>query len=243
MNKGTIFSVDDDEGMQTVLAHYLEAENYDVITANKGADISDTLDKRAVDVVLLDLMLPDIDGLSLIPIIRAKTQIPIIILSGKSDTTEKIVCLEMGADDYLTKPFEMRELAARIKAVMRRIDIPPAENDIAQLSASGHLQSNQSKDNIVFGDFTLDRQQFQLFKDEQSLEITTGEFQLLEALALAPNVALSREQLFNKTRDGEYDIYDRAIDIQIGRIRKKLGDNGISIIKTVRGIGYMFCPP
>ncbi|NCT41475.1 MAG: response regulator transcription factor [Alphaproteobacteria bacterium] len=238
MNKGIVLSVDDDEGLQTVLKHYLESENYVVATASNGMQLNDKLEDVNADVILLDLVLPDIDGLALIPQIRAKTQVPIIVLSGKSDTTEKIVCLEMGADDYMTKPFEMRELAARIKVVMRRNVSGANTNDKASQASSAKNET------IKFGDFILDRNQFQLFDaDNKSLEITTGEFQLLEALVLANNRALSREQLFELTRDGEFDSYDRAIDIQIGRLRKKLGDNGPNIIRTVRGVGYMFTPP
>ncbi len=237
MNKGIVLSVDDDENLQVVLGHYLEGEGYIVIVANSGAELAEKLEVVNSDVILLDLVLPDADGISLIPQIRAKTRAPIVVVSGKSDTTEKVVCLEMGADDYITKPFEMRELAARIKAALRRTQ-PPASNDISQDSGS------EKKQKIEFAEFILDRNQFQLFnKNGQSCEITTGEFQLLEALVMAPNRALSREQLFELTRDAEYDSYDRAIDIQIGRIRKKLGTSGSSLIKTVRGIGYMFCPP
>ena len=237
MNKGIILSVDDDKDLQTVLKQYLEGENYVVATANNGEQMGEKLDTVNADVILLDLMLPDTDGITLIPQIRAKTKTPIIVLSGKSDTTEKIVCLEMGADDYMTKPFEMRELAARIKVALRRVENPANSNQ--------EKESKEAKaEKIEFGGFILDRNQIQLFdSNNESLEITSGEFRLLEAMALAPNRALSREQLFELTRDGEFDSYDRAIDIQIGRLRKKLGDNGSDIIKTVRGVGYMFCPP
>tara|TARA_R110000764_G_scaffold4085_1_gene16895 strand:- start:8578 stop:9303 length:726 start_codon:yes stop_codon:yes gene_type:complete len=237
MNKGLVLSVDDDEGLQLVLKHYLEGEGYTVLTANNGAGLNEKLETDSLDIILLDLGLPDVDGLNLIPQIRTKKQIPIIVVSGKSDTTEKIICLEMGADDYITKPFEMRELSARIKAAMRRTQ-PATEIH------KDNIEVASKKERIEFGDFILERNQFQLFNTKnQSLEITTGEFQLLEALILAPNRALSRERLFELTRDGEFDSYDRAIDIQIGRIRKKLGDDGLDIIKTVRGVGYMFCPP
>lgn len=238
MNKGLVLSVDDDEGLQIVLKQYLEGEGYKVVTANDGAQLAEKLESVSSDVILLDLMLPDIDGISLIGQIRAKTQAPIVVVSGKSDTTEKIICLEMGADDYITKPFEMRELAARIKAAMRRIQ-PPANGN----STSNNVQDSK-KEKITFGEFVLDRNQIQAFeKGGKSLDITSGEFALLEALVMAPHRALSREQLFELTRDGEFDSYDRAIDIQIGRIRKKLGACGNDIIKTVRGVGYMFCPP
>jgi two-component system phosphate regulon response regulator OmpR len=138
----------------------------------------------------------------------------------------------MGADDYLTKPFEMRELSARIKAVMRRIE--PLEDSVSQ------AQDNEPY-KIALENCILDQGQYQVFDlEERSLEFTTGEFKLLEALVLAKNRALSREQLFDLTREGEYDVYDRAIDIQIARIRKKMKDDGGDIIKTVRGIGYMY---
>lgn len=238
MDKGTILSVDDDEGLQVVLKQYLESEGYVVETANDGAQMAEKLDSVNSDVILLDLVLPDADGITLIGQIRAKSQVPIVVVSGKSDTTEKIVCLEMGADDYITKPFEMRELSARIKAALRRV------HQAANVNDSAVPNEEEKKEKIEFGSFILDRNQFQLFdSNNKSLEITAGEFELLEALVLAPNRALSREQLFERTRDSEYDSYDRAIDIQIGRIRKKLGANGLDIIKTVRGVGYMFCPP
>ena len=189
--------------------------------------------------ILLDLVLPDAEGFSLIAKIRAKSKAPIIIVSGKSDTTEKVVGLEMGADDYITKPFEMRELSARIKAVLRRGS--EKSND----SAPGAASSAASQaDNISFEGWRLDRTQYQLFDPKnRSADLTTGEFKLLEALVLLPNRVLTREHLFEITRGGDFDAFDRAIDIQIGRIRKKIKDDVKSptIIKTVRGVGYMFC--
>lgn len=240
MNKGTVLSVDDDEGLQVVLKQYLEGEGYKVETAASGNELAEKLDHLKSDLILLDLVLPDSDGITLIGKIRAKSQVPIVVVSGKSDTTEKVVCLEMGADDYMTKPFEMRELAARIKAALRRMEAAPSNNNSNEKSGEAE---DAAKENIEFAGFTLDRNQFQLFDNKgKSLDITTGEFELLETLVLAPNRALSREQLFERTRDGNYDSYDRAIDIQIGRIRKKLGKQGTDIIKTVRGVGYMYCP-
>ena len=238
MNKGIVLSIDDDSDLQLVLKQYLEGDNYNVQTVNNGAQLTEKLETIAPSVILLDLMLPDTDGLTLIPQIRAKSQAPIIVLSGKSDTTEKIICLEMGADDYITKPFEMRELSARIKVALRHADKP------ANTNADTPSNGEDKKEKIKFAGFTLNRNQFQLFdKNDKPLDVTTGEFKLLEALILAPNRALSREQLFDLTRDGEFDSYDRAIDIQIGRIRKKLGNDASNMIKTVRGVGYMFTPP
>lgn len=237
MHKGTILSVDDDQSLQTVLKQYLEGEGYLFLTANSGEQLQEKMSLTECNVILLDLVMPDSDGMTLIPQIKAQTNASIIVVSGKSDTTEKIVCLEMGADDYITKPFEMRELAARIKAAMRRGNTSVAAN-------TDQSEKADKREAIEFDDFILDRQQFQLFdKNKKSLEITSGEFELLEALVMAPNRVLSREQLFELTRDGEFDAYDRAIDIQIGRIRKKLGEKGPDIIRTVRGVGYMFHSP
>lgn len=239
MKKGTVLAIDDDANLQLVVGSYLEEDGYTVLQAEDSKTALAQASKSDLDVILLDLVLPDIEGMQLIPQLQAKTNAGIIIVSGKNDTTEKIVCLEMGADDYITKPFEMRELSARIKAIMRR-------------SASKIVSNEQDKvedEKITFNDYwCLDRAQFQLFNAaNESADLTTGEFKLLEALLLSPNRALSREHLFELTRDGEFDAYDRAIDIQIGRLRKKLseddkGDNNDAdaIIKTVRGVGYMF---
>jgi DNA-binding response OmpR family regulator len=230
-------SVDDDQGLQTVVSHYLSGEGYAMMSANSGKQLMDVLQDNTPNIILLDLVLPDTDGISILAQLRSMKKIPVIVVSGKSDTTEKIVCLEMGADDYLTKPFEMRELSARIKAVLRRAE----DNDGR---ASAHESDADNDNRVRFGDWVLDRAQFQLFnKDGQSADLTTGEYKMLEALVSAPNKVLSRERLFELTRESDYDSFDRAVDIQIGRIRKKLGDDPKDphYIKTVRGAGYMFC--
>lgn len=235
MPKATVLSVDDDQGLQTVVTHYLSGEGYEMLSANSGKQMLEVLQTNTPNIILLDLVLPDTDGISILAQIRAMQKIPVIVVSGKSDTTEKIVCLEMGADDYMTKPFEMRELSARIKAVLRRAeDVPASHQPVAE------EQDNQ----IHFADWVLDRAQFQLFdKKGVSGDLTTGEYKLLEALASAPNKVLSRERLFELTRESDYDSFDRAVDIQIGRLRKKLNDDPKEpqFIKTVRGVGYMFC--
>jgi len=237
MPKATILSVDDDEGLQTVVSHYLSGEGYAILSANSGKQLMDVLQSNTPNIILLDLVLPDTDGISLLAQLRTRPKIPVIVVSGKSDTTEKIVCLEMGADDYITKPFEMRELSARIKAVIRRSEEVP--------TGSGPVQAVQEQDDqIRFGEWILDRAQFQLFdKKKNSADLTTGEYKLLEALVSAPNKVLSRERLFELTRASDYDSFDRAVDIQIGRLRKKLNDDPKEpqFIKTVRGAGYMFC--
>lgn len=232
MQKGTVLSVDDDENLQMVIGHYLEDDGYTVLKALNAKAALEKVEISACDVILLDLVLPDGEGISLIPQLRARTSAAIIIVSGKSDTTEKVVCLEMGADDYMTKPFEMRELSARIKAVLRRST--PANDVAAAPSKAERITYNEG--------WVLDRSQLQLYDpDGKAADLTTGEFKLLEALIVSANRALSREHLFDLTRDGRFDSYDRAIDIQVARIRKKIGDSESEIIKTVRGVGYMFC--
>ena len=230
MAKSTVLSVDDDENFQTVVRLYLESEGYDVQTMSNGRQLLDSIDNVKADVVLLDLVMPGQDGLSVLAGIRSKTRMPIIVVSGKADTTEKIVGLEMGADDYITKPFEMRELVARIKAVMRR-----AGDSRDQVQTA----NDDAPESIPFNEWILDRARFQLTRksDNSTVDLTIGEYQLLEALVLSANRALSRERLFELTRDSDYESYDRAIDIQVARLRKKLGDD--NSIKTVRGVGYM----
>ena len=239
MAKATILSVDDDQGLQIVVSHYLTGEGYEMLSANSGKQLLDVLQDKTPNIILLDLVLPDTDGISILAQLRTSQKIPVIVVSGKSDTTEKIVCLEMGADDYMTKPFEMRELSARIKAVLRRADEVPAG---AAAAMSAHEQEQEKQ--IRFADWVLDRSQFQLFDSKgNSADLTTGEYKLLEALIGASNKVLSRERLFELTRESDYDSFDRAVDIQIGRLRKKLNDDpkDPQFIKTVRGVGYMFC--
>ncbi len=237
MKKGTLLLVDDDQGLQLVMTQYLEDDGYTIHARSNVQGALEAVSERDIDVVLLDLGLPDGEGLSLIPQIKAKKDLSIIVVSGKTDTTEKILCLEMGADDYITKPFEMRELSARLKAVTRRAEpATPNQSD----------DTEQKEEMTIFGDgWVLNRSQYQLFtKDNVSAELTTGEFKMLDALVSAPQRTLSREKLFDMTRDGgSYDVYDRAIDIQIARLRKKLANDSVEsedMIKTVRGVGYMF---
>ncbi len=231
-----VLFIDDDDGLQIVVGDYLEDNGYEVIGAQSGEEAKAALEANDdIDVILLDLGLPDIQGFTLLPQITSANA-PIIIVSGKTDTTEKIVGLEMGADDYMTKPFEMRELTARIKAVLRRsekTESAPAPKETAKAEKSTPVN---------FDKFYLDPTQYQVFKTNgESLDFTTGEYNLLDALARSPNHVLTREHLFELTREGKFDVYDRAIDIQVARIRKKLSDavGDAEVIKTVRGVGYM----
>jgi len=237
MRKNTILAVDDDVNLQEVMRHYLEQAGYQYLAAHNGQELSQSLDNAQPDIILLDLILPEDDGLALLSMIRSKTKAAIIMISGRDAAVDRIVGLEMGADDYLTKPFELRELSARIKAVLRRM---APENKSANDTAETPLHKASR---IFFNGWILDRLQYQVFsEDGKTAELTSGEFKLLEALVTAPNRVLSREHLFTLTRPGDFDTFDRAIDIQIGRIRKKINDDPRSpvLLKTIRGVGYLF---
>ncbi len=233
MKKGTILSIDDDKDLQSVTTQYLQDDGYDVITAYNVKTALNLSQSSTPDIILLDLTLPDGEGLQLIPQFKSQNSSGIIVVSGKNNTTEKIICLEMGADDYITKPFELRELSARIKAVIRRMNEKLSTNDHVLNEIEKILFSNQ---------WYLDLNRYQLFDDKgQSKNLTTGEFQLLKVLSLSANRVLSRDHLFDLTRDGEFEAYDRTIDVQMARLRKKIEtpqENAISI-KTIRGVGYM----
>jgi len=235
LNKATILTIEDDPNLQTVIQMFLEDQGYTVLTGHNGKDLLEKIQAIHVDVILLDLMLPDADGLNLIAQTRKFTRAPIIVVSGKDHPTDKILGLELGADDYLGKPFEMRELYARIKAVLRRSAPEGVESRAGDKKEAAKL---------AFGDWTLDRSSFNVFdKNKKSAELTTAEFKLLEVLLNASGKALSRDQLYELGRGQDYQSYDRGVDIHIARLRKKLGDDPKSpqLIKTVRGVGYMFC--
>lgn len=236
MTKATILTIEDDPGLQTVIQMFLEDEGYTVLTGQNGKDLLDTVRTIHVDVILLDLMLPDADGLNMIAQARVFTQAPIIVVSGKDEPTDKILGLELGADDYIGKPFEMRELYARIKAVLRR-----SSNENA---TSNPTNDKKEAERLAFGDWVLDRSSFSVVdRNKKSAELTTAEFKLLEILLNASGRALSRDQLYELGRGQDYQSYDRGVDIHIARLRKKLGDDpkAPQLIKTVRGVGYMFC--
>jgi two-component system phosphate regulon response regulator OmpR len=236
MEKTVVLAVDDDPKITRLVKQFLEEDGYRVLTAGSGKEAFDILHETRVNLILLDLVLPDIDGFALMTRIRSLTESPIIVVSGKGDAADKIVGLEMGADDYISKPFHLRELTARIKTVLRRTQKTEAGPAAAPAAANGARI-------IEFDGWTMNVGRFELLDPSgRPVDLTTGEFQLLQTLVEANQRALSREQLFDITRSDDYDSFDRAIDIQIGRLRKKLDDDPKRphFIKTVRGVGYMF---
>jgi PAS domain S-box-containing protein len=225
--------IDDDELLRTIVRKNLEEHSYTVFAASDGEAALRVLKVKKMDTILLDLGLPDGDGLSLISDIRQHTDAPIIVVSGKSAWVDKVIGLEVGADDYLGKPFEMKELVARVKANIRRYK---------KLSREKEEEDDTAPQRIRFGNCILDCARFQVFDEAgKSCGLTTMEFRLLHVLVKAPNRVLSREQLLDKVHAENLNIGDRSIDIQIVRIRKKIGD-GLKtpkVIETVRGEGYM----
>ena len=231
-----VLVVDDDPTVRELLEDYLGEEACRVQTARDGRSARAAVEREVPDVVLLDVGLPGEDGLSLARYLREHHDIGIIMLSGAGTTVDRIVGLEVGADDYLAKPFDLRELRARLKSVLRRYQRNAAEGAAA---AAGTRR-------VSFGTAALDLDTRQLF-DAQGHEIplTSAEYDLLKIFAERPNRPLTRDQLMMLTRNRDWDPSDRSIDIQIARLRKKMEADGEQpqALKTVRGVGYMFVPP
>jgi two-component system phosphate regulon response regulator OmpR len=230
-----ILIVDDDLEMQDMVAAYLARRGFMVHTASNGASMRATLTTHAVALVVLDLCLPGEDGLCLTRFLRQQSMVGIIMLTGVDEVADRIVGLEMGADDYLTKPFDPRELVARIHSVLRRHSAPPAMAMAAEDAPSG----------VRIGRCRLHLQSHTLHTlDGQAVPLTAMEFALLQTFATHPQRVLSREQLAEMAHDREWEPCDRSLDIRIARLRRKIEVNPDQpqAIKTVHGRGYMFVP-
>jgi two-component system OmpR family response regulator len=225
-----ILVVDDDLEIRTLLGNYLQEHGYRVSTAADGGGMWRILARNRVDLIILDLMLPGDDGLVLCRKLRADREIPVIMLTALGETTDRIVGLEMGADDYLPKPFEPRELLARMKAVLHRSRTLPGAD---QTRMSGKIR---------FADWTLDTNARHLLSPEGVVvPLSGGELSLLSVFLSHPDHVLSRDQLLELARGREAGPFERSIDVQVGRLRRRLGDDGKEprIIKTVRNAGYV----
>ncbi len=232
-DNGHILVVDDQREICEMVEDYLSGEGYRVSTAHDGAEMRHALAQSQVDLVILDLMLPGEDGLSLARSLREESDVGIIILTGRGETVDRIIGLEMGADDYLPKPFHLRELLARVKSVLRRVSSRTAERAPAPRSKAR------------FAGWNLDLSSRELYSPTgKEVRLTTGEFDLLAAFVNNANQVLTRDQLLDLARNREAGPFDRTIDVQVGRLRRKLEDDPQrpSIIKTVRGSGYIFTP-
>ena len=230
---GHLLVVDDDPEICGLVAEYFSGEGYRVSTAGDGQAMRRVIAQQPVDLILLDLGLPGEGGLELAQWIRANSDIRIIILSGRGETVDRIIGLEMGSDDYLAKPFAMRELLARVKSVLRRVQLGAAD------------QTSRAPPRVRFAGWTLDRLSRRVVAPSgDEVRLTAGEFDLLAAFVDNANSVLSRERLLDITRDREAVPVDRTIDVQVGRLRRKLQDDSGAprLIKSVRGAGYIFTP-
>jgi two-component system phosphate regulon response regulator OmpR len=238
-NPATILVVDDDADIRELLEDFLGEQGYRVITLDSAESLRETLDRQVPDLVLLDVGLPGEDGLSLARHVRERFNLGIIMVSGAGDTLDRIIGLEVGADDYLAKPFDLRELHARVKSVLRRYRQNPAVADV------NTTESDEQAQAVAFGIGRLDLQRHQLLNtDGAEIPVTAMEFDMLKVFADRPNRPLSRDQLLNLTQHRDWDPFDRSIDIRVARLRRKIEpdpDNPV-YLKTVRGVGYMFVP-
>ncbi|MBM3597425.1 MAG: response regulator [Alphaproteobacteria bacterium] len=242
----TVLIVDDEARIRTMLRRYLTQEGFNVLEAGDGDTMRTVLKAETVDVVLMDLMLPGEDGLSLARAIRRDSQVPIIMLTGKGDVIDRVVGLEAGADDYVTKPFHLREVLARIRTVLRRGAGPapgPAAPPAGAPPAEATAASGAKGEILEFQGWRLDTMKRDLLDPSgRSVALTSGEYDLLRVFAQHPNRVLSRDQLMDLVKGREWAAFDRAIDTQVGRLRKKIEADPANpdLIKTVRGAGYIF---
>ncbi len=233
-NKTKILVVDDDVRLRDLLNRYLREQGYTVRTVSDPADMNRQLARERYDLMILDLMLPGEDGLSICRRLRGSGEdMPIIMLTAKGDDVDRIVGLEVGADDYLAKPFNPRELVARIQAVLRRRPPPPPPG-----------APSTATEIVAFGAFRLNLATRTLERDGEPVPLTTGEFALLKVLAQHPRTPLSRDKLMELGRGREFGAFDRSIDVQVSRLRKLIEPDPAkpAFIQTVWGFGYVFIP-
>jgi two-component system OmpR family response regulator len=228
-----ILVVDDDAQVRQLIARFLRENGYRTSIARDGREMNNVLAANAIDLIVLDLMLPGTSGLDLCRDLRASSAVPIIMLTAKGEDTDRIVGLELGADDYVAKPFNPRELLARVRAVLRRAAAKPH----ADQAIGGRL--------VSFAGYTLDTQRREVTSPEGvSIDLSGGEYDLLLAFLEHPNRVLSRDHLLELSRNRAAEPFDRSIDVQVSRLRRKLdtGGDGVVLIKTVRGASYLFVP-
>jgi DNA-binding response OmpR family regulator len=233
----SVLVVDDDKKLCRLIKDYLEPLGYDIATANTGKDGLQTALSGNFDAVILDIMMPEMDGLEVLRRLRATSNVPVLMLTGLGEESDRIVGLEMGADDYLPKTFSTRELLARLRAVIRRSRITAAK-------AVQAVGSNEGAP-VVVGNLRIEPSSRSVTLGEVPLSLTAVEFDLLLALARAPGRVKSREQLLLEVADRDFEAFDRSIDVHISSIRRKLGDDAKSPrwVQTVRSVGYRLVKP
>ncbi|MFC3122645.1 osmolarity response regulator transcription factor OmpR [Agaribacter flavus] len=228
-----ILVVDDDMRLRALLERYLQEQGYQVRSAANSEQMDRLLERENFHLIVLDLMLPDEDGLSICRRLRQQeNEIPIVMLTAKGDEVDRIIGLEMGADDYLPKPFNPRELLARVKAVLRRktTEAPGAPSQAEQV--------------VTFGSYSLNLATREMKDGDKSMSLTSGEFAVLKSLVTHPREPLSRDKLMNLARGRDYSALERSIDVQVSRLRRMLEEDPTNprYIQTVWGLGYVFVP-
>ena len=220
-----ILVVDDEPRIAEIARDYLERAGFKVTTAGSGADALAFARTKRPDLIVLDLGLPHMDGLDVTRTLRQQSNVPIIMLTARVDESDKLIGLELGADDYVTKPFSPKELVARVRAVFRRIDVAPERGDL-----------------IRAGEVTLDKRRMQARVGAQSIDLTSTEFELLATLASQPGRVFTRAQLLDAIRGVEVESFDRAIDAHVKNVRRKLEPDARNprYVLTVHGVGYKF---
>ena len=223
--------VDDDPELRELTQAYLSQQGFMVATVESGEAMNRHLDTHKADLIILDLMLPGENGLSIAKRLKAESDIPIIIVSAQGEDVDRIVGLEVGADDYLSKPFNPRELLARVRAVLRRTRTP---------GGTGKTPPDRPR----FGEFELDLTSHRLTRDGEAVPLTSGEFDLLAILVDNPNRVLDRDRILDLLTGAERSPFDRSIDVRVTRLRGKIEPDPSRpvYIKTIWGKGYMFCP-
>jgi len=225
MKKATILVIDDEKDLIELVRYNLEKDGFDVIAATDGQSGLDVVKKHRPDLVVLDLMMPGVDGLQICKQLRADPRtdrIPVIMLTAKATEADRIVGLELGADDYITKPFSPREVVARVKAVLRR-----------------SAPATEQRQEIRVGDLNIDLGGHEVSFKGQRIALTATEFRILEFLAARPGRVFSRDEIIDAALGNETAVFDRTVDVHITAIRRKLGP-GAEYIETVRGFGYKF---
>ena len=224
----TVLVVDDEQAIADIIKFNLEREGYEVLTAKDGRDALNTLGENSVNLVLLDVMMPEMDGFTCLKEIRKDSKVPVIMLTAKEEEVDKVLGLELGADDYVVKPFSMRELIARVKANLRRREF---ENE-----------ENREAGSITAGDLLIDLNKYEVQKNGKVLDLTLREYELLLFLAKSPDQIFSREELLEKVWGYDYYGDIRTVDVTVRRLREKVEDKDkdFKYILTKRGVGYYF---
>jgi two-component system phosphate regulon response regulator OmpR len=226
-----VLIIDDDTKLRKLLREYLEENGFQVFSLEDGSGALDTIGKVSPDIVILDVMMPGLGGLDVLKEINRKYTLPVIMLTAKGEETDRIIGLELGADDYIPKPFNPRELLARMRAVMRRV---PAE---------GEESAEKENERIIkAGGLTLDRAKQTVLIGADELDLSSTEYKILEVLMKNPNSVMSRDEIMSIARGRDFMAFDRSIDVHISKLRAKLevDPRYPKLIKTVWGAGYMF---